>query len=136
LIATGDFPSGSLPQGAKNMGFGEAIATCFQKYVVFSGRAVRSEFWYWALFEMILLVVLAIVDAIVFGASTGVLSTLASLALFLPGLAVWARRLHDINRSGWWQLIAFVPLIGVIVLIVWACKRGTPGPNRFGLEFA
>jgi uncharacterized membrane protein YhaH (DUF805 family) len=118
------------------MGFGEAIATCFQKYVVFSGRAVRSEFWYWALFEMILLVVLAIVDAIVFGASTGVLSTLASLALFLPGLAVWARRLHDINRSGWWQLIAFVPLIGVIVLIVWACKRGTPGPNRFGLEFA
>ena len=116
------------------MGFTDAIVTCFQKYVVFSGRARRPEYWYFVLFGFILVLVLTIVDLIVFGTSSGVFSTLGALALFLPSLAVAARRLHDIDRSAWWILIVLVPLIGGIVLLIWMCVRGTPGPNRFGAE--
>ena len=67
-----------------------------------------------------------------FSAQGGPISALVSLGLFLPGLAVAVRRLHDVDRSGWWLLLAFVPLIGIIVLIVWWCTEGTRGPNRFG----
>jgi uncharacterized membrane protein YhaH (DUF805 family) len=59
-------------------------------------------------------------------------STLVELLLFLPSLAVGIRRLHDIDRSGWWTLLGFVPFIGWVVLIIWACTKGTLGPNRFG----
>ena len=55
-----------------------------------------------------------------------------SLVVLLPGIAVGVRRLHDLDRIGWWLLLAFVPLVGTIILIVWFCTRGTPGPNRFG----
>jgi uncharacterized membrane protein YhaH (DUF805 family) len=115
------------------MGFADAIATCFQKYVVFSGRARRPEYWYWVLFSFLLGILLVIIDLIVFGGSS-LFSTLVSLALFLPSLAVAIRRLHDIDRVGWWILIALVPLVGSIILIVMLCQRGTAGPNRFGLE--
>jgi|SRR5271169_4657524 uncharacterized membrane protein YhaH (DUF805 family) len=114
------------------MGFSEAIATCFRKYVVFSGRAQRPEYWYWFLFGLLIAILAAIVDHAIFGPKTEVISTLTSLGLLLPGLAVIVRRLHDIDRSGWWILIGLVPLGGVIILIVFACLRGTPGPNRFG----
>jgi uncharacterized membrane protein YhaH (DUF805 family) len=61
-----------------------------------------------------------------------ILSIIFSLATLLPGLGLGFRRLHDVDRSAWWALIAFIPLIGAIVLIFWACQPGTPGPNRFG----
>jgi uncharacterized membrane protein YhaH (DUF805 family) len=69
-----------------------------------------------------------------FGIRDGVspISSLVSLALFLPGLAVSVRRLHDTDRSGWWVLLFLIPLIGAIVLLIWYCSRGTPGGNRFG----
>jgi len=63
---------------------------------------------------------------------TYAITSLADLALFLPGLALAIRRLHDLDRSGWWFLLVFIPVIGAIILIIWACTKGTDGPNRFG----
>ena len=116
------------------MGFKEAITYCFQNYVGFSGRAARSEYWYWVLFVVLLSIVAWLIDMTVFGFNTsGVnpISVIVTLATLLPGLAVSVRRLHDIDRTGWWVLLALT-VIGGIVLIVWACMRGTVGANRFG----
>ena len=117
------------------MNFIEAISSGFRNYVNFSDRAVRSEYWYWTLFVTIVGVVLGGIDQ---GLNPGVgigafsiVNGLVTLALILPGLAVSVRRLHDIDRTGWWLLLSFT-VIGVLVLIYWACQRGTPGPNRFG----
>jgi uncharacterized membrane protein YhaH (DUF805 family) len=118
--------------GGASMGFGRAIATCFRKYAVFSGRASRSEYWFFVLFQLLLLIVLVIVDVLAFRGSVAVFTTLGWLILLLPNFAVTVRRLHDIDMSGWWILIAFVPLIGGILLLVWTCQRGTQGANRFG----
>jgi uncharacterized membrane protein YhaH (DUF805 family) len=111
------------------MTFGQAVNACFSKYVTFSGRAGRSEYWYWVLFTAIAAVVLLIIDRAL---PHHVLQPAFEVATFLPGLAVLIRRLHDIDRNGWWWLIAFIPLVGVIVLLVWLCRGGSPGPNRFG----
>jgi|SRR6267142_2765103 len=115
------------------MSFGEAISSGFSNYVNFSGRAPRSAYWYWVLFVVLLSIVTNVIDAMVFGsAGFAPLSTIVGLGLFLPGLAVGIRRLHDLDKSGWWWLLIFIPLVGAIILIVWACTRGTMGPNRFG----
>jgi len=115
-----------------SMGFGQAIATCFRKYAVFSGRASRSEYWFWALFQFLLLIVLSFADVALRGLGS-VLALLAALVMFLPGLAVTVRRLHDSDKSGWWLFIWLVPLVGPITVIVFLCLRGTDGPNRFGM---
>jgi uncharacterized membrane protein YhaH (DUF805 family) len=118
------------------MGFTQAIQAGFSNYVNFQGRAIRSEFWFWVLFVFIVVFVADLIDLLLFGTGLGrgfsLLGSIASLALLLPGLGVSVRRLHDIDRSGWWLLIVFVPLIGGIVLIVFDVMPGTPGPNRFG----
>ena len=130
------------------MSFIEAVKTCFSKYVTFSGRARRSEFWWFALFVYGVGLILAIVDLSLFGETSTVvtgtsasvtsetqfspLSTLFALAIFLPHISVSVRRLHDKDRSGWWYWIGLIPLIGVIILIVWFATKGTEGPNRFG----
>jgi uncharacterized membrane protein YhaH (DUF805 family) len=101
-----------------------AVTTCFNKYVVFNGRADRPEFWYFFLFQVVVLAVLGIVSR--------PLEMVASLAFLLPGLAVGARRLHDINRSGWWMLIGLIPLIGWLVLIYWGVQPGDAGTNQYG----
>jgi uncharacterized membrane protein YhaH (DUF805 family) len=114
------------------MDFVGAIQSGFRNYVTFSGRASRSEFWYWTLFAVLVTSAGGIVDAALFRDSeSGLAGPLVSLALFLPGLAVSARRLHDRDRTGWWLLL-YVTIIGGIVLLVWYCMRGTPGPNRYG----
>lgn len=114
------------------MNFQEAIKSCFANYVNFSGRAVRSEFWYWVLFCFILGIVTAILDTAIFpGNQISPLNVIASLITLLPSLAVGARRLHDIDRTGWWQLIGLT-IIGAILLIYWYCQPGQPGDNRFG----
>lgn len=110
------------------MNFQQAIVSGFQNYVNFSGRAARSEFWYWALFVFLVNIAATLVDAAI---DVPLIGGLASLALFLPGIAVSVRRLHDLDRTGWWLLIAFT-IIGIIVLIVWDCTKGTTGSNRFG----
>jgi uncharacterized membrane protein YhaH (DUF805 family) len=111
------------------MGFGEAVGSCLSKYATFTGRAPRSEYWYFVLFQAVVGVVAAAISRAI---DLNLVSTLVELLLFLPSLAVGIRRLHDIDRSGWWTLLGFVPFIGWVVLIIWACTKGTLGPNRFG----
>ncbi len=119
------------------MNFQQAIASCFTNYATFAGRAARSEYWYWLLFTVIVSIVLGVVDVLIFGApspdSPGIqpLSTLFSLGVLLPGIAVGVRRLHDVDRNGWWMLIPLT-IIGIIPLIYWICIKGTTGANRFG----
>lgn len=114
------------------MNFGEAIASGFRNYVNFNDRADRPAYWYWVLFGLLLGIVTAILDSAIFPVSAmSPLNTIAGLVLLLPGLAVSVRRLHDIDRTGWWVLLA-LSIIGALVLIYWACQPGTRGPNRFG----
>ena len=104
------------------MTFGESIKTCFSKYADFTGRASRSEYWWWFLFVLLATVATSIVSE--------KLSALFSLAVMLPGLAVGARRLHDIDKSGWFQLLYLIPVIGWIIVVYWAVQEGKE-PNRF-----
>lgn len=104
------------------MTFGESISTCFSKYASFEGRASRSEFWWFFLFTVLVSAASGMVSEI--------LSGLFSLGVLLPSLAVGARRLHDINKSGWFLLLWLIPVIGWIVLIFWAAQEGKE-PNRF-----
>ena len=106
----------------------------FKKYAVFSGRSRRKEYWYFVLFNIIVSIVLAGIDALLgtFTSYIGLLSGIYGLAVLIPTLALTVRRLHDIDRSGWWILIGLVPLIGAIVLLVFALMEGTPGNNRYG----
>jgi len=114
------------------MGFGKAIATCFRKYVDFTGRARRKEYWFWHLFWWLALIAAIAVDGFI-AAMRGppLLTVLLVLGLFLPTLAGTVRRLHDTDHSGWMILVSLIPL-GGIVLLVFMCQRGTTGPNRFG----
>ena len=131
--------------------FGEAIQVCFEKYADFTGRASRSEFWWWQLFTILLGLVTSVVP---------VLNLIASLAVLVPGLAVSVRRLHDIGRSGWWlggfylaaavfaivlsseasqfnssftgsAIVGIGVLVYAVVLLVWYCTPGQPGRNRY-----
>jgi len=115
------------------MNFGQAIGSGFKNYIVFEGRACRSEYWFWVLFVLLVSIATAIVDAVLFpGNQVSPIYTLANLALILPGIAVSVRRLHDIDKSGWWLLIWLIPIVGWIILIVWAIKKGDGASNRFG----
>jgi len=119
------------------MNFFEAISSGFRNYVGFSGRAMRSEYWYWFLFTILLAIVTVGIDYAIFGdtmatSAVSPVNGIASLATFLPSLAVGIRRLHDRDQTGWWILLGLIPVIGWIILIVWFCMRGTVGPNRFG----
>ena len=117
--------------------FGTAVKLGFQRYVDFSGRSTRAEYWWWGLFSVVVSFALFIADTLTGNSSTfgwlgGLLETLFTLATIIPSLALSVRRLHDINRTGWWLLLLFVLVIGWIVLIVWAIKRGDEGPNKYG----
>lgn len=101
-----------------------------KKYATFTGRARRTEYWMFTLFNIIIIAVLTFVDSML--GIPGVLSGLYSLAVFLPGLAVVVRRLHDTGKSGWWILIALVPLIGFIVLLFFMVLDSQPGENQHG----
>lgn len=135
------------------MDFTTAVKTCFGKYATFSGRATRPEFWWYVLFLFAANIVLSFIDRSLFGwgmmggsygagmgpgygmgweMSGGPLSGLFSLATILPSLAVSARRLHDTGRSGWWQLLVLIPLIGWIILLIWYAQRGEAGANAHG----
>lgn len=109
--------------------------TVLKKYFEFSGRARRAEYWYFTLFNVIFSIVLGVIDAVIAAGNTsdiGVLGGLYSLALFIPSLAVAVRRLHDTGRSGWWMLMIFIPLIGVIVLLVFMVMNGEASDNEYG----
>ncbi|WP_192771859.1 DUF805 domain-containing protein [Plantactinospora soyae] len=120
------------------MSFTAAVRSVLSQYVGFGGRARRAEYWWFFLFSVLVGIVTSILDSVLGtdfeGSSTsgGLLNLIASLALFLPSLAVAVRRLHDTDRSGWWILIGLIPLVGAIVLLVFFVQDGTSGPNRFG----
>jgi uncharacterized membrane protein YhaH (DUF805 family) len=144
------------------MTFGQAFRTCLTKYLVFSGRASRSEFWFFALFVFLCKTAAAAVDSAIWHSriGNGPFSTIVLLALFLPQISVQVRRLHDTDRSGWWLLAFLVPtllaflaypaslenpalnavrgvaiiaaIVSFITLIVWFVVPGTIGSNRFG----
>ena len=110
--------------------------TPLRKYADFSGRARRAEYWWFYLFVIIAFVVASIIDNLLgLGGSVGpygMISALLGLAMLIPSLAAGVRRLHDTDRSGWWLLIALIPLIGAIVLLIFYVSEGTRGDNRFG----
>ncbi len=117
------------------MNFNAAVATCFRKYAVFSGRAPRAEYWWFTLFLLLAGFALGLADALFFltpADQTGPLNTIFTLATLLPSLAVGARRLHDVDRTGWWLLLWLVPVLGWLILLWWTVQPGTRGPNRFG----
>ncbi len=107
-----------------------------KKYAVFSGRARRKEYWMFFLFNLIISIILLAIDKMTgsFSETTGIgiLESIYSLAVIIPSIAVAVRRLHDTDRSGWWLLIALIPLIGAIVLLVFMVQDGKPGQNRYG----
>ncbi|MCX4626452.1 MULTISPECIES: DUF805 domain-containing protein [unclassified Streptomyces] len=101
-----------------------------KKYTVFSGRARRQEYWMFTLFNLIALIIVAVLDNAI--GTYPLLYAIYALAVFLPGLAVGVRRLHDTGKSGWWMFIALVPLVGGIWLLVLMATEGQPQPNEYG----
>jgi uncharacterized membrane protein YhaH (DUF805 family) len=106
------------------MNFQQAVQTCFRKYVDFSGRASRPEYWWFVLAYVI--------AAFVSGFIHEVLNLIVALAFLLPLLAVGARRLHDIGKSGWWLLLGLIPVIGGLVLLYFAVQPSQPESNEYG----
>lgn len=102
-----------------------------QKYAQFDGRASRSEYWWYVLAYIIAFMVLGFIDGLLFGDSRP-LQLIASLGLLIPSLAVVVRRLHDINRSGWWYLIVFIPVIGFFVMLYWLVQPSENEGNIYG----
>lgn len=112
-----------------------AYVAAMRRYVTFAGRSSRQEFWMFTLIFVILALVAFVIDMVLGTASEGgpgIVYAIVGLAHFLPSIAAAIRRFHDTDRSGWWYLILFVPLVGWIIFIVLLCKPSTPGPNRFG----
>lgn len=113
---------------------------CLKKYAQFSGRSQRAEYWMFFLFNLIISYVPYLIGRAMMASDAGggagialvILSLLYDLAVFIPAMAVFARRMHDTGRSGWWWLIGLIPIIGGIVLIVWLATDGEPGSNQYG----
>lgn len=115
--------------------FGNSISICYSKFASFGGRAPRAEYWWFALFNGLVMIGIAVIAGLIEPDAIKMFIGIGNLLFFfLPGLSVSVRRLHDINRSGWWFLVVAIPLIGSILLIVWFATRGNRGPNRFGPE--
>ena len=111
------------------MSFSKAIRDAFSKYATFSGRSSRAAYWWFYLFAIIAIVGALVVDAALGTAPAAYLVVLAGL--FLPNLAVTARRLHDAGHSAWWMLISIVPLVGFVVML-WFTLQRSDGPNAWG----
>ncbi len=119
------------------MTFGQSISRCFSKYCTFTGRASRSEYWWWILFTAIIGLLFGIpsgLQSIHESSPSGlpVISYIVSAVLFLPSLGVLFRRLHDTGKSGWWWLIGFIPVVGTIILVVFCCQPSQTFPNQYG----
>lgn len=112
-----------------------AVNIVLSKYATFSGRASRPEFWWWVLAVFLANLAASALDTLIFGAgpdNSQPIGALLNLALFVPNIAVAARRLHDIGKSGWWLLLAFIPVLGLLVLIFFYVQPTQPEPNAYG----
>ncbi len=107
------------------MEFMEAVKHCFNNYFNVQGRASRSEYWWFFLFNCLVHLVLGLL-------SLGTLNAIYELFVLAPQITVSVRRHHDGNRSGWWLLLYIIPLIGFLVHLYWFIQKGTDGPNSFG----
>lgn len=115
------------------MDFVTAAKICMiSRYARFGGRSSRSEFWFFQLFLILVSLVTWVIDETILNNELGPLSLIVSIITLIPTFAVGSRRLHDIDKSGWWQLLWLVPLIGWIVLLVWWATKSDAGDNRFG----
>jgi uncharacterized membrane protein YhaH (DUF805 family) len=122
------------------MSFGQAVSSAFSQYVTFSGRARRSEYWYWVLFAALVGLVANILDGVLglhwtnstSAAQVGWIATVAGLLLVLPSIAVTFRRLHDTGRSGWWWLLSAICGLGAIILFFFCLGDSQPGANQYG----
>ena len=122
----------------------EAVKSAYRNSLTFSGRAIRSEYWWWFLLQIAVSVVIMILEGGGTSVTTeagyfwhynaGPLQWFWVLINLLPGLAVSVRRLHDLDKSGWWLLLGLIPFVGAIILLAWLGSKGTAGPNRFGEE--
>ena len=108
------------------MGFVQAVQVCLRKYVDFEGRAARSEFWWFALFQLIVMIVASMLGRTVY--------TVVVLAVVLPSLAVGARRLHDVGKSGWFLLLHLLPFIGFLVLLFFWVQPSQSEGNTYGVQ--
>lgn len=122
----------TIKKEKKIMGFGEAIQSVFSKYATFSGRARRSEYWYFVLLQVIVTAVLNGLYSATESVAFSAILVLFDLALLVPSLAVCWRRLHDIGRSGAYYFFVLIPLVGWILLLVWMCQDSQPGANQYG----
>lgn len=109
-----------------------ALKDAFARYVDFKTRSTRAQYWWFSLWSFLISFALGIVDAAMGMGETGLLSTIASLVLFLPSISVAIRRLHDIGRTGWWLLLIFIPILGWIVLLVFYCTKSEDYANQWG----
>ena len=112
----------------------QSIKTCFKKFATFDGRASRSEYWWFQFFYFLVVIVAVILDAVLVGGNleaAGALEIVSQLILLLPSLAVTARRLHDVGRSGWWMLVG-ITIVGLIPLFIWWLAPGTNKKNKYG----
>jgi uncharacterized membrane protein YhaH (DUF805 family) len=107
----------------------ENYLAVLKKYAIFTGRARRTEYWMFLLVSFGISIILEIIDA---AAHTTLLGILYSLAILIPSVAVGVRRLHDTGRSGWWLLLALIPIVGTIIVIVWYATDSQPGENAYG----
>lgn len=114
------------------MGFAEAISSCFSNYATFKGRASRSEYWFFQLFSVLVVLAFMFLPVLLTSPSVGLIGfAVVFFGLFLPHLAVTVRRFHDSDKSGWWYLLNIVPMGGIVILI-FTLLPPTPGPNSFG----
>ena len=112
----------------------QSIKTCLKKFATFDGRASRSEYWWFQFFYILVVIVAVILDGVLVGGNletAGALEIVSQLILLLPALAVTARRLHDVNRSGWWMLVG-ITIVGLIPLFIWWLAPGTNKKNKYG----
>lgn len=127
----------SFNQGIKRMNISESVATCFAKFATFSGRATRSEYWWFFLASIVFSYLLQIVVGITMlnnfndGALMSIGMNLLFMIIAIPQISAGSRRLHDTGRSGWWQLLIFSG-IGVIPLIIWMAQEGSKESNKYG----
>ena len=112
----------------------QSVKTCFKKFATFDGRASRSEYWWFQFFYILVVIVAVILDGVLVGGNletAGALEIVSQLILLLPALAVTARRLHDVDRSGWWMLVG-ITIVGLIPLFIWWLAPGTNKKNKYG----